>query len=371
MAKQKIVYVISHVHKSLGFEWIAKGLKKDYRLSFILLNETDSSLEKFLIKEGVQVKRITYRNKWDFPIAFLKVLLTFISWRPDVIHMHLLDAQLIGLTAGVITRVKQRIYTRHNSNFHQVYHPSGVKYDRWSNLLATKIVSISQATDETLLKIEKVPMEKVVKIPHGFDWIEFDNVSIERIQKVRDVWKISLQAQNIGVIARHIEWKGIQYIIPAFKKHLANHPESILILANASGPYHADILEQLKDLPSGKVILIPFEEDVAALYKVFNLFVHVPVDSICEAFGQTYIEALASETPSIFTLSGIAAEFIVDERNALIVPFRDADAIHIALRKMSEDSQLREQLIKNGKDDVISRFGISSMISSLKKLYDS
>ena len=59
MAGKHIVYIVSHIHKSLAFEWIASGLKNDYKLTFILLNDSVSSLENFLVYQNMEVKRIS------------------------------------------------------------------------------------------------------------------------------------------------------------------------------------------------------------------------------------------------------------------------------------------------------------------------
>ncbi len=370
MARKHIVYIVSHIHKSLAFEWITLGLKFDYRLSFILLNPSSSALEDFLIRNKVEVKHIHYRDKRDFISAFFKTFFFFLFKRPDVVHAHLFDAQLIGLTSARLALIKRRIYTRHNSNYHHVYYPRGVRFDVWSNRMATDIISISQATDFTLLQLESAPTSKVVRIPHGFDLEIFNAISLERTQQVKEQWKIGNQHPVIGVIARHIEWKGIQYIISAFRKFQHQYPNACLVLANATGPYHDTVVELLKAIPEESVIQIPFEEDVAALYSNFDFFVHVPIDPLCEAFGQTYVEALAAGIPSIFTLSGIAAEFIVHERNSLVVEFKNDKAIYQAMKRLWEDKELRNHLIKNGRQDVISQFGIASMLTSLKRLYD-
>jgi glycosyltransferase involved in cell wall biosynthesis len=368
--QKKIIYVVSLVHKSLAFEWIASALKNDYKLSFILLNSSNSALEEYLKLNQVEVTRINYAGKKDFIQAFFNLFFIFLKKKPDIVHAHLFDAQLIGLTAAWLLRIKKRVYTRHNSNYHHVYHQQGIRYDRWSNRMATQIISISQATDKTLLQLEQVPHRKVIKIPHGFDLNEFAKVTNDRIIRVLEKWKISNGQFNIGVIARHIEWKGIQYIIPAFQKFLKEDPKARLVLANASGPYHEKIVDLLKSIPTDRFILIPFEEDVAALYSIFDLFVHTPIDPICEAFGQTYVEALAAGVPSLFTLSGIAEEFIVHERNALVVKFKDSDDIYLALMRLSKNTELRIHLVKNGKQDVFSRFGVARMVTSLRKLYE-
>jgi len=370
MKQKHIVYIVSQVHKSLAFEWIASRLKNDYRITFILLNATSSSLEDFLIDKSIEVKRFFYRNKRDFLFAFLKTFFYLFIKRPQVVHAHLFDAQLIGLTAAWLTGIHKRIYTRHNSNYHHVYHPHGVRFDIWSNRMATDIISISQATDKTLFELEHVPRSKVVKLPHGFDLNVFAEVSLERTEHIREKWQIRKYHPAVGIIGRHIEWKGIQFIIPAFQKFLNENPNACLIIANASGPYHGVIKELLKSIPADRTILIPFEEDVAALYAVFDLYVHTPVDPICEAFGQTYVEALAAGIPSVFTLSGIAAEFIQHDRNALVVDFKDSEGIYNALKRLWTDNDLKEHLVENGRQDVFSRFGVERMLASLKKLYD-
>lgn len=370
MKQKQIVYIVSRVHKSLAFEWIVAGLKNDYKLTFILLNATSSSLEDFLIDQPVKVRRFSYRGKRDFLWTFFKTFFFLLFNRPHAVHAHLFDAQLIGLKAAWFAGIQKRIYTRHNSNYHHVYHPNGVRFDHWSNRMATHIVSISQATDITLHQLENVSGSKIVKIPHGFDLNSFAQVPIVRVNSIKTKWKIPENRPIVGVIARHIEWKGIQFIVPAFKKFLEKYPNACLVLANASGPYHETILKLLSDIPKDHIVLIPFEEDVIALYSVFDLYVHVPIDPICEAFGQTYVEALAAGIPSIFTLSGIASEFVVHERNAMVVEFKNDDEIYQSMNRVWEDKELREYLVKNGKQDVVLQFGIDRMLTSLKDLYD-
>lgn len=370
MAQKHVVYIVSGVHKSMAFEWIACGLMNDYKLTFLLLNESPSPLEEFLTYHQIHVKRIRYRGKQDFVFAFIRTFIFLLFKRPHIIHAHLFDAQLIGLTAAWLAGIHKRIYTRHNSNYHHVYHPRGVRFDIWSNRMSTEIISISQATDKTLLELEHVPQSKVVKIPHGFDLNVFTEVSFERTEHIREKWRIRKQHPAVGIIARHIEWKGIQFIIPAFQKFLNENPSACLVIANASGPYHSVIKELLKSIPADRAILIPFEEDVAALYAVFDLYVHTPIDPICEAFGQTYVEALAAGIPSVFTLSGIAAEFIQHDRNALVVDFKDSEGIYHELKRLWTDNHLREHLVENGRQDVFSQFGVERMLALLKKLYD-
>lgn len=369
-SKRKIFYIISHIHKSLGFEWAAMGLKDSFDLTFILLNEGNSLLEEFLIEKGIRVVRIKYRGKRDILRTFIFLYRLLRKEEPAVVHAHLFDASLLGLTAALLAGIQKRIYTRHNSTFHHIYFPAAVKYDRWINRMSTHVVSISQATDRVLIDMEQVPKNKIRKIPHGFVLETFTNVEASRVDYIRRKWGIPSGSPVIGVIARHIEWKGIQYIIPAFKKFLEQFPTACLVLANATGPYHKEICELLEGVPEQRIIFIPFEDDVAALYQVFNFYIHTPIDPLCEAFGQTYVECLAAGIPAIVTLSGIAAEFIQHEVNALVVDFKNSEQVYNSMIRLANDPLLSSRLSEIGNRDVFSCFQVDSMIDSLKNLYD-
>lgn len=370
MTRRHIVYVVSLLEKSLAFEWVLSRLAADYRLTVILLNPAGSSFETFLNANGIRVVRIKYRSKADFPIAFIRTFFFMMATRPTVVHAHLFDAQLIGLGAAWLAGIRRRIYTRHTSTFHHIYHPAGVRYDKLSNWLATRIVSVSQATDYSLIDLERVSPGKMVRIPHGFHMDSFVHVPDDRVGAVRKKWSIPSGAPTIGVVARFIEWKGVEFAIKAFAAFQRKWPMAHMVISNASGPEEQSILNLLKDLPAGIVTLIPFEADAPAMYRLFDMLIHVPVDPWCEAFGQVYVEAMASGIPMIVTRSGIAAEYVTDRENAMVVPYREPAAIETALEVLWKDEELRMRLAKNARRDVGSRFGIDDMVSSLKRLYN-
>jgi glycosyltransferase involved in cell wall biosynthesis len=367
--RKKLCIVISNIDKALSFEWLTVALKDKYDLSYILLNAEESRFEKFLVQECIKFNRVKYTGKRDLISAFFKVLKIFIRDRPAIIHANYFDAELISLPAAWLTGVKTRIYTRHHSNYHQDYFPHIVKYDKLCNWLSTQIISISQATDKTLIELEDVPPGKVVKVYHGLKFSNLLDVTPERISIVRNRWAISNKAPIIGVIARYEKLKGYQYIIPAFKKYLLHSPDSVLVMANAKGPYQTEVIKMLDTLPTKSYILIPFEADIAALYHTFNIYIHAPIDEMCEAFGLTYIEALALGIPSIFTRSGIAKEFIVDDENAITVNFKCEEDIYKSLIKLSSDADLMARLSLRGKEDVKKLFDFDDYIQKLQRIY--
>lgn len=370
MRASKVTYIVSDIHKALAFEWIAQSLDAhQFSLSFILLNPGPSALEDYLRQHAVPVHRITYRGKKDFAKALMQLVLLLRKLGTQAVHCHFFDASLLGLSAAWLAGVKKRIYTRHYSTFHHEYFPKGVYYDRFINRLATNIVSISGVVSRTLTHLEGVKESKVHLVHHGFNLAAFTSPSPDRVEALRRKYLPEGNAPVIGVISRYFELKGIQYIIPAFKRLLGTYPGAKLLLANAVGNYSAQIKTLLAQLPLGSYTEIPFEEEIAALYQLFHVFIHVPINEHTEAFGQIYVEALAAGIPSVFTRSGVAAEFIEHGRNAWVVPFQDEEALYRAMCGLLADEPLRRRVITQGREDVLDRFALQNMISALETLY--
>jgi glycosyltransferase involved in cell wall biosynthesis len=365
-----IVYIISDIDKAIAFEWIAESLPSSkYTVSFILLNPADSDLERFLVNSGHRVTRVICATKTDWLRAFWQVKRILDKWKPDIIHCHLLTASLIGLTAARLSGVKNRIYTRHHSSQHHVYHRRGIWLDKYCNYMSTRIVAISKVVKEILINWEHVPEKKILLIPHGFRLRYFNRFNVSKVLDFRKRKEILNSRPVIGVISRFIELKGVQYIIPAFRRFNQRYPESVLLLLNAKGDYESHLQKELFQLPVNTYRCIEFEADMSAVYPAMDIFVHVPVDNHSEAFGQIYIEALAAGVPSIFTLSGIAPDFIIDGENALVVPFRDSNAIFDAMIQIWENDDLKSHLSKNGLKSVEAKFDLSLMINALDRLY--
>ncbi len=366
----RVAYILSGIHKALAFEWIAEKLdRQKFDLRFVLLNSGDSALEDFLKKHQVPVTRITYRGKKNLPKAVLQICRLLKKHNIQAVHCHMFDANVAGLLAARLAEVKKRIYTRHYATFHHEYFPRAVWYDRFVNAQATDIVAISENVRQVLIEMEHVLPQKITLIHHGFELKDFAQPSAESVARLHEKYLFAKQGPVVGNISRYFELKGLQYVIPAFQKLLQTYPSAHLVLANATGNYTAEVKKLLAELPASSYTEIQFEEDLFALYQLFDIFVHVPVNPRIEAFGQTYVEALAAGIPSIFTLSGVATEFIKNGQNAWVVPFKDTAAIHTAMLNLLSDEDLRNRLIVNGRESVQSRFGLEQMMGKLENLY--
>lgn len=369
--KQKVTFILFQINKALAFEWIIDNINSNkFEISIISIAvEENSVLEKFCKERNIEFHVVKYIGKKQMPSAIWQTYKILKKIKPDAVHAHIFEGGLIGIIAAKLAGIKKRIYTRHYSTYHHTYAPSGIKYDKIINVLSTKIIAISNNVQQILIEKENVSPEKIILVHHGFDLNLFYNISDDRINAIQKKYNPENRKPVIGVISRYTKWKGVQYIIPAFKNLLEKYPNALLVLCNAKGEYKNEIQKMLSELPSNSYKEIIFEQDNAALFKLFDVFVHVPVDKQIEAFGQIYVEALAVGTPSVFTLSGIASDFIIDKKNALVVDYKSTEQIYNSIVEIIEDKQLASQLVQNGKQDLETYFSLPLMINKLEQIY--
>lgn len=367
----KVTYILSLIFKSLEYEWIVRYLDRSKtELSFILLNPIDSELQEWLIKQGIKTYHVPFHGKKSYPRCLFRVFKILKEVKPDFINCNLLDANVIGLTAGWLAGVPNLIYTRHHSTFHHVYFKKGRYYDYYSNAIASRIVAVSSLVRNVLIEREGVPAEKIILISHGFAIPDFESVALVRRDNLRAKYQIIDKRPVIGAISRYIEWKGVQYTISAFAEILKLFPNAVLLIANArQGTFTPAILDLLAKLPVDSYREIEFESDILAFYKLLDVFVHVPIDDHSEAFGRIYPEALASGVPVVCSISGIAHDIIKDGVNALVVPHKNPEAIIRAVVQILTDKSLGISLSKYGKETAANALSMERQKKLLEQLY--
>ncbi len=370
--KIKVCQIFSEVQQGSLFFAIAGSLDPSkYESSFIMVDKEPNIFFEMLVKQGFEAHHISFTGRKGIirPILEMRRLLRRIQ--PDIVHTHLVNGSLVGLIGAALAGIRKRVSYRHHSNECHVYFPHAVYYDRLINFMSKYVIANTKMTGEILTEKERLDPAKLRVINYAYD-LDSITASDASVQKLKERYGLTGRFPVVGVISRFVHWKGVQYVIPAFKKLLTKYPDAKLVLANADGAFKSDIEALLADnLTETQYIKIKFEDEIYALYKTFDVFVHVPVDKYVEAFGQIYVEALALQVPSVFTLSGVAPEFIVDGSNALVVPFCDSDAIHDRIKIILEDARLRGSLVEKGKSDVFRLFHSRRLGKELESVYSS
>jgi len=197
----------------------------------------------------------------------------------------------------------QTIITIHDLGFFRqpkLYHPLERIYQKISHRLAiskaNKIIAVSQATADDIIKYFPQAKNKIKVIYNGWDQEEFKPVNEEIKTQIRA--KYNLPAKFILYIGRIETKKNIQNLVKAFA--LLKNQDYHLVLAGRPGNFGYDEIVSLtkQDKIKDRIRLLGYiqAEDYQRLLASANLFVF---PSKFEGFGIPILEAMGSGVPVI------------------------------------------------------------------------
>lgn len=354
------------------FELTALRLKDTYkiRVDFLLIGSKNTKFEKSLLSLGFNVESIFCINKTHWPKAIINTILYLRRNKVKIIHCHLKTANFIGLSAGMLSFVPFRIYTRHHAMEHHRRHRRSLIFDYISNIFSTHIVSTSNIVTNILYKMENVHKSKIFQIPPVFDLNQYCQDNLDNKNEMIEKYKIKKDDFIVGICSRFDPYKGVGYIIEALSTLTNNHKNIKILFFGAKGIEFERLKKFAKNkLPFNSYEFINFEKNMIGAYSIMDIFIHVPITSDEEAFGLVYVEAMASAKACIFTISGIAEKLIKHNENALTVRYKNSSDIYYALEKLYKDKSLRKKIGIQAQKDVLEAFPENEVYEKLYSLY--
>jgi glycosyltransferase involved in cell wall biosynthesis len=336
-----VLFLFSDVNASPMLLEIVKNVQRsEHSFKVVVLGELDLEICKGLQQLGINPYLVSKRSKYGLAWMFASIARQVLVSRPATIMASGQYATILGLLPAYMMRVRRRIFIRHHSNFHTKNRMrSGTLADRIANYLSTKIVAVSEVVEEILISTERVRSAKVILIRNGVDIERFAEVT----SSTRNGGSRPQEVFRIGVVSRLTGWKGVQFSVDAFIMLKAKYPNSYLEIVGAPADSFGQIKEKLATLDAADYSLTDWRPDVLGFLQKLDVFVHVPIGPQDEAFGLVYIEALASRTPSIFTLSGVLHELPNPEKYAHFVPYEDSTAIFNEMVEIIEGVVLNKE----------------------------
>ncbi|HEV2561593.1 MAG TPA: glycosyltransferase family 4 protein [Rhizomicrobium sp.] len=89
-----------------------------------------------------------------------------------------------------------------------------------------------------------------------------------------------------------------------------------------------------------------------------------------EPFGTVTIEAWAAGTPLVAAASQGPGAYVVNEKNGLLVPVDDTDALAGAIRRVIDDSALRARIVAGGRETYEQHFTKQVYVRDMLAFYD-
>ena len=287
--------------------------------------------------------------------SLIKMIRVFRKEKPQVVHSMTPKAGMICMVAAWLTHVPVRIHT-----FTGLVWPTATGMKRkllmmtdWLTCAcATHVIPEGQGVLNDLKNggITKKPMRVL-----GYGNVM--GVDMERFSPDRFSVKKDAGVFTFVFVGRIVGDKGINELVEAFVRLHDVHKNTRLVLV---GNYEhnldpvSDITRELIDTNKGIEACGPkYGDDLLQMYVNADCFV---MPSYREGFPNTVLEAGAMGLPSIVTDINGSREIIENEKNGLIVPSKNADALYAAMERMLTCVDAREMMRRSARVMIQSRF---------------
>ncbi|HMB26306.1 MAG TPA: glycosyltransferase [Patescibacteria group bacterium] len=351
----KIVYIIGRLayggaEKAL-LDLCRKINKQKFEITVVVLQEDNPLAEQFE-DAGVKVHFMRKKTKFDFSI--IKKLAEYLEIiKPDIIHTHLFAADFWGGQAARSAGVKKIISTRHDV----------IKEDFWRNLLGkrmrrsfNKVIAVSKAIRDYLIKVEKVSLEKVKVIYNGLDISKF---------YISDPDLFTSGKLRIGSVGRLNKEKGHKHLIRACRLIKNNNWELTLV---GDGPLRGELEESVKALGiEEKVKFTGNVSDVRPYLEKMDIFV---LPSVTEGLSLAVLEAALSGRIIVATKVGGVPEIVEHEQTGLLFKPKNIEQLVSHINWVDEHRYQSEKMALKLQAEAKEKFDINKIIKKYEDLYE-
>ena len=370
MKNIKIIRAVT-VSQSLGFCREIMNKMREMGYEMVAVSSPGCELDELREVDGFKTYAVSMARHISV-ISDVRSLFNMISVfrkeRPQVVHSMTPKAGLICMLAAWLTRVPVRIHT-----FTGLVWPTATGLKRrilmttdWLTCAcATHIIPEGQGVMNDLRNggITKKPM-KVLGYGNvrGVDMERFNMAKASSIEANASV-QSSIEATKpftsftFLFVGRIVGDKGINELVEAFGRLHKKYEGVRLMLV---GEYEENLdpvkVETREEIERNSAIMecgVKNGDDLLIAYNDADCFV---MPSYREGFPNTVLEAGAMGLPCIVTDINGSREIIEDGKNGLIVAPKDSDALYAAMEHMLTDDAAREEMQRNARPMIESRF---------------
>ena len=335
----------------------------------VILVERDKPMDDMLAEarnREIPVSRLVIRRDYDIALLW-RLRARLRDHKPDLVHTHLVHADLYGYFAARAAGITRVISSRHNDDQFR-YRPRWRRINRRLWRWYAGGIAISDSIRQFAIKIEGAPVEKITVVHYGidFEWLGDDEIDAVRRQLRSDLG-LDSDALLLGMVCRLVEQKGIPYALEAMRRLRAQFPRAHLIIAG-----DGEMADELRRLASALGIAdrthwLGWRGDAADLMAAFDLLL---VPSLWEGFGLVLLEAMARRVPVIASRVGAISEVIVHGETGILVEPRDVPALAGAMARLLDDRALRKYMGLLGAARLEERFSIARMVAGTIAVYE-
>jgi glycosyltransferase involved in cell wall biosynthesis len=284
------------------------------------------------------------------------------SFRPEIVHTHTAKAGALGRTAALTAgRGRPLIVHTYHGHVLEGYFGRAVTagYRNVERVLARfsdRLVGVSQATVDDLVRLRVAPRERFEVIPLGLELDRFLGLGPPP-DAGGDV--VALYAGRLVPIKR------VDLLLRALARaRAAGAPLRLTVLGD--GELRPALERLAGELGiEGSVSFVGYREDVVPWLAEADMAV---LSSANEGTPVALIEAAAAGRPSVGTRVGGVAD-VVAEGTGRLVASGDEEALAEALTQLAGDRQLRLRLGAAARDHVRARYSSPRLLGDVDRLY--
>jgi glycosyltransferase involved in cell wall biosynthesis len=312
---------------------------------------------------GIRTESLEMPRGVPDPRGLLRLVRLVRAWKPDVLHSHMVHANLAARVLRLLAPVPAMIQTIHN-----IYEggPLWMAAYRLTNGLADHMTIVSQAAADRFTTEGIVPRELLTVVPNGVDTERFRNVPAGAREALRG--SLGLAGEFVWLaIGRFEIAKDYPNMLRAFARVRERCPQAILLLVGG-GSLQSDTesLAQALGL-DGVVRFLGVRDDVPELMSAADAYV---MSSAWEGMPIVLLEATAAGLPVVATVVGGNQEVVRDGESGLLVPPRDSDALaHAMVRLMDSPEAERRSMGARGREHVRINYGLGRVVDRWEALY--
>jgi glycosyltransferase involved in cell wall biosynthesis len=288
------------------------------------------------------------------PLADLRALVQlyriFRREQFTIVHTHTPKPGLLGQLAARMAGAPVVVNTIHGFYFHEHMPPAQRRFyiamERIAARCSDLILSQSREDLDTAIRLGICPRERIQLLGNGIDIQRFDRNRVDpaTLAHLRSTLGLPSGVPVIGFVGRLVVEKGILELARAVQQVQSRFgPVTLLIVGGvdrekAGALNHEDIQAAAG---TATCIFAGVRQDMPDMYALMDVFA---LPSYREGFPRAPMEASAMGVPCVVTNVRGCREAVEHERNGLIVPLRDVDALAEALIRLLRDHDRRRAM---------------------------
>ena len=314
-------------------------------------------------RAGIPTESLDMRRGVPDPRGLVRLVRLVRAWRPDVLHSHMVHANLMARVLRVITPVPVMVSTIHN-----IYEGGRLRMAayRLTNALVDHVTIVSQAAADRFVRDRIVPKSLLTVIPNGVDTEQFRRIPRELGHSLRQ--SLGLEQEFVWLAVGRFEIaKDYPNMLRGFSRVRERFPHAILLLVGrGSLQSETERLAQSLDLGSG-VRFLGVRDDVVQVMSAADGYV---MSSAWEGMPMVLLEAAAAGLPIVTTRVGGNHEVVRDGESGFVVPPRDHEALGRAMLQLMELSETeRRSMGDRGREIIRAHYGLNRVVERWEELY--